>query len=276
MAGTTAVGRAARTGVAAAALVVTGLAGLFLPGIPPASAGMLTAAQSAAAEATAQGYRTGVAVLDLRTGEYTGAGDDTASFASESVVKVLIAAELLATGQMTGDTATTAYQMIVESDDDDADALYGLAGGDDLIKLVADRYHIDDLGTPPTRPGWWGNTEITAKGIVYLYAAIAKDPLVGPWLIDAMSHTSEYGADGTYQFFGIPAATTGAAIKQGWGDDGDDSPDAVFNSTGYVDGDQVAVAILTDGSPSSYTEFVRRRRRTRAGWVTRAMGRGAA
>jgi hypothetical protein len=166
--------------------------------------------------------------------------------------------------------------MIVESDDDDADALYGLAGGDDLIKLVADRYHIDDLGTPPTRPGWWGNTEITAKGIVYLYAAIAKDPLVGPWLIDAMSHTSEYGADGTYQFFGIPAATTGAAIKQGWGDDGDDSPDAVSNSTGYVDGDQVAVAILTDGSPSSYTEFVRRRRRTRAGWVTRAMGRGAA
>ena len=57
----------------------------------------------------------------------------------------------------------------------------------------------------------------------------------------------EYGADGTYQFFGMPSATTGAAIKQGWGDDGDDSPNADFNSTGYVDGGNYAVAILTDG-----------------------------
>ncbi len=200
----------------------------------------------------ADGYRTGIAVLDLSTGEYVGAGDDTGSFASESVVKVMIATELLATGQMTGETESTAYQMITQSDDDDADALYGLAGGDNVINLVAKRYNITDLGTPPNSPGYWGNTEISAKGMVYLYAAIAKDPVVGPWLMNAMANATEYGADGTYQFFGIPSATTGAAIKQGWGDDGDDSPNADFNSTGYVEGDKYAVAILTDGSPSTY------------------------
>jgi hypothetical protein len=245
-------GRAAVSGVARTGYAVTAALAALMLSTSPASADVTSAAQSAAAAATVQGYRTGIAVLDLQTGQYTGASEDTTPFASESVAKVLIATELLATGQMTGDTATTAYQMITQSDDDDADTLYGLAGGDDVINLVAARYHIDDLGTPPNQPGYWGNTEITAKGLVYLYAAIAKDPVVGPWLLDAMSHTTEYGADGTYQFFGIPSATSGAAVKQGWGDDGDDSPNAVFDSTGYVDQDQFAVAILTDGSPDTY------------------------
>ncbi len=217
-----------------------------------AAATITTDAQAAAQVATSAGYRTGIAVLDLSTGSYSGGGDDTGSFASESVAKILIATELLATGQMTGTTETMAYQMITQSDDDDADALYGLVGGDDVINLVAARYGISFLGTPPSQPGWWGNTEISAKGMVYLYAAIAKDPTVGPWLMNAMANAAEYGADGTYQFFGIPSATTGAAIKQGWGDDGDDSPNAVFNSTGYVDDDKYAVAILTDGASSTY------------------------
>jgi len=245
---------AAAVGIVLAAAVA---AAVLPPSADAATAGSLNdRVAAAAAVATGQGYRTGVAVLDLKTGAYYGAGGDTESFASESVVKVLIAAELLATGQMSGQTETTAYQMITESDDDDADALYGLAGGDEVINDVAERYDIPFLGSPPEQAGWWGNTEINAKGMVYLYAAIAKDPVVGPWLINAMAHTSEYGADGTYQLFGIPSATTGAAVKQGWGDDGDDSPNAVFNSTGYVDDDRYAVAILTDGSPSTYGDTI--------------------
>lgn len=219
---------------------------------PASAAGLASDVRAAASAATSQGYRTGVAVLDLRTGQYTGAGEDTAPFASESVVKVMIATQLLATGQMTGTTEQTAYRMITQSDDDAANALYGLAGGDDVINLVATRYGIADLGSPPSRAGWWGNTEITAKGLVQLYAAIGGDPVVGPWLMEAMAHAAQYGSDGTYQYFGIPSATSEAAIKQGWGDDGNDSPNAQFNSTGYVDGNQVAVAILTDGDPSTY------------------------
>jgi hypothetical protein len=235
-------------------LAVAGLAtASLLVGVAPANAAGLSAdVTDAATTATGQGYRTGVAVLDLNTGQYYGAGEDTGSFASESVVKVMIATELLATGQLTGSTEQTAYRMITQSDDDAADALYGLAGGDDVINKVAARYHISDLGTPPSRAGWCGNTEINARAMVYLYAAIADDATVGPWLMDAMAHAAQYGADGTNQYFGIPSATSGAAIKQGWGDDGDDSPDAQFNSTGYVDDGRFAVAILTDGDPSTY------------------------
>ena len=243
-----------RAGTLLAALV----AGASLPLVfaAPAGADVVSDVRAAAQVATNQGYRTGVAVLDLRTGQYLGGGEDTAPFASESVAKVLIATQLLASGQMTGATEATAYEMITRSDDDAANALYGLAGGDDVINLVASRYRIPFLGTPPDESGWWGNTEITAKGMVHLYAAIARDRTVGPWLMNAMAHTTEYGADGTDQFFGIPSATSGAAIKQGWGSDGDDSPNAVFNSTGYVDGNQYAVAILTDGSPWTYGEAI--------------------
>ena len=86
--------------VTAALLVVGGACGFTAAA---AQATITTDAASAAAMATAAGYRTGIAVLDLQTGAYYGAGQDTASFASESVVKVMIAAELLITGQMTGD-----------------------------------------------------------------------------------------------------------------------------------------------------------------------------
>ncbi|MDT4933794.1 MAG: hypothetical protein QOK11_1686 [Pseudonocardiales bacterium] len=243
--------------LAPATAVVLALFSVLTLRAPAASATAPTslasaATAAAAALATSQGYRSGIGVLDLQTGQYTGAGADTEWFASESVVKVMIAARLLATGQMTGATETTAYQMITESDDDDADALYGLVGGADVLPWAESYFHIPDLGAPPADPAWWGSTEITAKGMVSLYAAIAKDPGIGPWLMNAMAHTTHYAADGTDQFFGIPSATTGAAVKQGWGDNGLDAPNAVFDSTGYVDGDRYAVAILTDGAPSTY------------------------
>jgi hypothetical protein len=227
-----------------------------LAGAATASASVRTDAQAAAQLVIAKGYRTGVAVLDLRTGAYTGAGEDTAEFASESEVKVLIAAELLATGQMHGDVEITAYRMITRSDDNAASALYGLAGGSDVLDRVASRYSIPFLGTPPSRPWWWGNTKITARGIAYLYAAIARDADVGPWLEDAIAHTAPYGADGRYQFFGIPSATSHAAVKQGWGKDGADAPNAAFNTTGYVDHYRYAVAILTDGPSSTYGDEI--------------------
>jgi predicted thioesterase len=238
------------------AAVLLALFGALTLSAPSASAtaptSLASAATAAAALATSQGYRTGIGVLDLQTGQYTGAAEDTQWFASESVVKVMIAARLLATGQMTGSTETTAYQMITQSNDDDANALYGLAGGADVLPWAESYFHLTDLGAPPGNPAWWGSTEITAKGMVYLYAAIGKDPGIGPWMMNAMAHTTKYGADGTNQFFGIPSATTGAAVKQGWGDDGLDTPNAVFNSTGYVDHDRYAVAILTDGAPPTY------------------------
>jgi len=144
--------------------------------------------------------------------------------------------------------------MITRSDDDAANALWYTVGGPYVINRVIARYKLPFLGSPNSRPGYWGNTHITAKGMVYLYKAIKSDPVVGPWMINAMAHAKKYGKDGTMQFFGIPQATKQFAIKQGWGRSSSDVPDdEILNSTGYVDSGRYAVALLTEGDHNDYS-----------------------
>jgi hypothetical protein len=212
----------------------------------PADASVSSQAASAVNYAHQHGYRSSVAVLDTQTGTFTGAGDYTSYYASESVMKVFIATRLLMTGQMSGWNATTAYKMITQSDDASANALYGRAGGDGVITWIKQALDIPNLGAPPLRSGWWGGTRITAAGMATFYNKVRHRPAIWNWLGNAMHHATTYGSDGTFQFFGIPSATTGAAVKQGWG--GDDAAwQPAYNSTGLVNGDRYAVVILTQG-----------------------------
>lgn len=222
-----------------------------VPAQPVTNTCAVTASLTAAVNlASGRGEQAGAAVLDTVTGAYAAAGAADTGFATASVVKVLISAQLLLQGQMTGDTADTAEQMMVHSDDADADALYGQAGGDGIVTNIAAHYGITNLGSPPADTGEWGETMVTAGGLAHLYAALKADPVVWPWLSNAMAATVQTAADGTNQFFGIPAATTGWAIKQGWmvglG------PGATYNTTGYVDGYRYVVVILTHGPSVDY------------------------
>ena len=232
------------------------VAGAVVLVVGPSSADAATRASvvsAAAAYGPAHGYKVGVAVLDTKTGAFYGSGSYKSTFASESVVKTMIATRILLQGRMHGSTATRAYKMITQSDDTIASSFYGSVGGDGLITWIKNHYHVSDLGSPPHRAGWWGNTHITAAGLVKFYAKVKKDKLVGPWLINAMHHATTHGSDGVYQFFGIPSATTGFAVKQGWGTDYDDwGKSADFNTTGFVNSDRYAVAILGRGPVSTY------------------------
>lgn len=233
---------------AAGGVLLLGVA-LAVAAAPPASAITRTnAVASAARYARSQGYHIGIAVYDTRSGRVYGGGDDRGTFASESVVKTMIATRLLVQGRMHGTTASRAWRMITRSDDAIASSFYGSVGGDNLINWVKRRYHVWNLGSPPTRANWWGNTHITPRGLVTFYARVKRDRRVGPWLLSAMHHAKPYGSDGTYQFFGLPSATRGAAVKQGWGADYDDwGRSADFNTTGFVNRDRYAVAILARG-----------------------------
>src|SRR4051794_28301288 len=234
--------------------VAFAIGSLVLPHWTDAGAVTRPSALAAAARyARSQGYHIGIAVLDTRTRTSYGSGDDTGMFASESVVKAMIAARLLVQGRMSGSTARRAWKMITQSDDGIATSFYPSVGGDGLINWVKRHYHVPNLGSPPSSPGWWGNTHITPRGLVTFYARVKRDPTVGPWLLNAMHHARKYGSDGTYQFFGLPSATTGAAVKQGWGTDYDDwGRSADFNTTGFVNGDRYAVAILARGPVRYY------------------------
>jgi hypothetical protein len=240
-------------------IVVACLAALALGGVTALQATRASAVtradalKSAATYARKHGYRVGITVYDTKYNRTYTAGYARSTFASESVVKAMIATRLILQGRMHGTTAKRAYKMITQSDDAIASSFYGSVGGDSLINFIKKHYHVPNLGSPPRRAGWWGNTHITAIGLARWYAKIKKDKKVGPWLINAMHHAKKYGSDGTYQFFGLPSATSGAAVKQGWGTDYDDwGRSADFNTTGFVDNNRYTVAILARGPARTY------------------------
>ncbi len=242
-----------RAGLVTTAALALGLTvAVVAPGAPAGATTPTQAVTAAARYGSSRGYYVGVSVLDTKTGHVYGAGHHTATFASESVVKVMIAARLYVQGRLHGSTASRAYYMITHSDDDTASAFYGSVGGDSLINWVKSHYGVPDLGSPPRRTGWWGNTHITPDGMVKLYAKLKRTGF-GPWLLNAMHHASKFGSDGFYQWFGLRSASSTAAIKQGWGTDYDNwSNGADENTTGFVNGDRFAVAILARGSAGTY------------------------
>ncbi|MGZ4559400.1 MAG: serine hydrolase [Mycobacteriaceae bacterium] len=255
-------GGTAVTASAAQPAPIAETAAIVPVGTTPAGAPAATASpevkrcvlNQALAYATGRGEQAAIAVYDTETGTYTAAGNTDELYSSASVVKVFIATDLLLTGQMTGDTASLAYKMVTASDDDAADSLYGLVGGDSVITTIADHYGITNLGSPPADTGQWGETTITADGLVHLYAKLKADPKVWPWLSVAMSNTTQVGTDGTDQYFGIPSATQDWAVKQGWMTGL--GPGSTYNSTGYVENDRYAIAILTFGSANQYGSYM--------------------
>jgi hypothetical protein len=241
----------------AMAVTIGGFAAVSLGNAPAAvAASPQDTAVAAVQAAGARGERAAVAVYDRHTGAFYAAGDADSFYASASLVKVAIAGQLLVTGQM-GAVEGTAWDMIVRSSDSAANALYGRVGGDSVMNAFADRYGLGGYFAPPAMRGWWGITNVTARGMVLLYAAIANDPVVGPWLMNAMANTQCAGADGYPQCFGIPSATSGWRVKQGWMANAPSDSAGYIHSTGYVGGDRYAVALLTSGAPSIYGQYGR-------------------
>ncbi len=138
--------------------------------------------------------------------------------------------------------------MIVYSDDNDASYLWGTYGGPAIVTWAAGQYGISVTPPPASMPGWWGLVGITARAMTTFYARIANDPAVGPWLMSAMANAAPYGSDGFWQHFGIPSATSGWRVKQGWMSYSGDR----LHSTGFVGGDRYTVALLTQGSGGYY------------------------
>lgn len=237
-------GRLLLVAVALAATVIT------LCGTQPAGAATVkTRAAAAVAYARRHHMTSGIAVLDTRTGSLHTSGRARRYFASASVVKTLIATRLLLAGKMRGRNAELARAMITRSDNAAAWTLYPKVGRDRLLPWVARHYKIRRLGARPSMRGIWGSTRITARGMVRFYAAVRADPKVWPWLSRAMHAYHRLSSAGEPNAFGIAAAARKSAVKNGWDVDRDvKAPsNAIINSTGFVQGDRYAVAILAEG-----------------------------
>ena len=210
--------------------------------------------RQALAYASSRGERAAVAVDDTATGAYTAAGDADGQYSSASVIKVLVATDLLLTGQMSGDTASTAYQMIAASDDDDADALYGLVGGDSVITTIAAHYGIPNLGSPPGRHRpVGGNQDHRRRARAPLRHAEGRPPGVAVALgCDEQHHPARHRRH--RPVLRHPLGRRGLGRETGWMTGL--GPGSTYDSTGYVDGNRYAVVILTYGSVAQYGQYM--------------------
>jgi hypothetical protein len=172
---------------------------------------------------------------DRITGTVTGSpNQDTDTFSTESMVKPWIAADFLRRGYST-DLATPPpparmrelARMIDLSDDDAAQDIYRLDGGDAVIARMA---AVCGLAHTAVHPAWWSRTTMTAGDARRLGLCLADGRAAGPWtgwLALEMAHV-EGGADeqqattgggrwGAIDALSPPDAAI-TSIKNGWTD----------------------------------------------------------
>jgi hypothetical protein len=214
-----------------------------------------------------QGYLAGragtvlAAVYDVRTGQSWRLGDGTAQDEA-SVVKVDILETLLSQSDGAGlsaDDQALAQQMIEDSDNDAATALWYAAGA---TAGVAD-YNatagltrttpspcVECIGFP--WPGWGLTTTVPYDQITLLKRIILPSSLLTSdersyalSLLENVTPDQAWGVSG-----GVPAGVT-VALKNGWLPLNDANTDWQINSEGWVSGDgrDYLICVLTTGNP---------------------------
>ncbi|NJC73141.1 hypothetical protein HC031_25980 [Planosporangium thailandense] len=162
------------------------------------------------------------ALMDRTTGAISGSANDaTETSTTESMIKIWISSDYLrrqaaagnAPSQQRLDELTT---MIRDSDDQAAEDIYRLDGGDDVVDRM-----ISMCGLTNTTmvDGWWSKTQITAADATRLGLCVADGRAAGPnwtaWILDQMRQVRGEGRFGIVD--ALPANVAGTtAIKNGW------------------------------------------------------------
>jgi len=204
------------------------------PAAPPAEAGRGARARRPARGRA--GLRAGIAVLDLRSGRYFGAGQADAQFAPALVVKVLIAATCSPNHEMTGPTADLAYSMITRSDDEAGNALWEQVGraGDRAVDRAALRPDRSRLAQRDPRTMGQYARHAARIGAAVRGAAERSGGLAVARERDA--HAVRVAKDAPTPVLRAAAASTRRGRQAGWGSgSADEDGAATVNSTGYLD-----------------------------------------
>ncbi|MBV8993385.1 MAG: hypothetical protein JO287_06715 [Pseudonocardiales bacterium] len=206
-----------------------------------------------ATQAVLPAAQVGFEVFDRATGRVLASQDADRQVASMSVVKLLIALDVLAGNNWVTPEpgmAQQLHQMLANSDDQIADNLWTAGGGPAIVSRMVSLIGLTGTRVPDD-PNQWGDTLITPQDMVAVYRYITdqlpksdQDLILG-----ALSDTPKIAADDFNQYFGIPDGlpNTSWAIKQGWGTSGSQ---AVMNSTGLVGPDWRYVVIVLAAAPA--------------------------
>jgi beta-lactamase class A len=200
-----------------------------------------------------QGGNVGIEVLDRVTGRSVGYQESLA-VQTASIVKVDILATLLWQDQKAGRQPTAnqrdlAEDMITESDNDAASALWDAIGGASGLATANRAFGL--TGTTPGPDGYWGATKTTSADQIRLLAMLADDS--GPLSAGNRAYELNLMANvESDQRWGVPAAagsqTTAVYVKNGWLSSPSDNDLWVVNSIGRIvePGHDWLVAVLTN------------------------------
>ncbi|GAB3563219.1 hypothetical protein GCM10027445_05260 [Amycolatopsis endophytica] len=218
--------------------------------VAAAALGTAFALRSGPGPVAAESSATSVVVFDRTTGKTLRADEPDARFRSASLVKLLIAIDLVQRGHVTPQhPSARVTRMLAYSDDTIADALWTSGGATGIVRRTVSSLNLSDT-EPPVDPGRWGDTLLSASDVVKIYRAVLALPASQRDLIlDPLRDAPETAADGTNQHFGIPSALPGRswAIKQGWAA-GRGGVDA--HTSGLVGPDDRYVVVVLSHRPS--------------------------
>jgi len=173
----------------------------------------------------------GAVVLDRVTGRTLMSVNADEQFRSASLVKLMIAIDLLHRGA-SGSQRERLSRMLSMSDDSLASSFWVQLGPDLVPRVVA----LVDLRETeaPELAGKWGEVKVSPNDMVRVYRYIMESMPPGDreLVVGALGRAPEYAADDFYQYFGIPDGLDAQwAIKQGWGNN---DHAMVLHSTGLV------------------------------------------
>jgi hypothetical protein len=181
-------------------------------------------------------------VFDRAKGSFALSVNADRVYTSASLVKLLIALDALGAGQ----SPVLIEEMLSRSDDAIASRLWVDDGETSIVTNAVQRIGL--TGTqPPSNPGRWGDTKITAADVVRIYNYLLDEAPVPARevILRALHDATEFGTDGFRQYFGIPDAVGGLpwAVKQGWSCC---NPTRMLHTTGLVGKNRYVVVVLTE------------------------------
>jgi hypothetical protein len=167
------------------------------------------------------------ALVDRQSGKLAGSSNYiTGTSSTESMIKAWITADymrLLGSKQPTQQRLAELSRMIRDSDDDAAQDIYQVDGGNSVIKRLIS---ICGLTETSLFNGWWSKTEVSARDSVRIGLCVADGRAAGPkwtpWVLSEMKQVrggvTEEPDGGRWGIVDAlpPNVVKDTAIKNGW------------------------------------------------------------
>ncbi|MGI8870758.1 MAG: hypothetical protein ACR2F6_18435 [Mycobacteriales bacterium] len=191
----------------------------------------------------------GIAVISRDDPKCTATYNAEETFPTASVVKLLIAIDVLRARRNDADTTERVEHMLAVSDDSIASMLWADHGAGDIIISTKSLINLPSL-SPPASPEFWGWTRIDAIDVARIWRYILDEApsYVRTPILVGTGGAKETAADGFDQYFGIPDGLRHATwwIKQGWGTS---NGRRVVNTTGIVGKHKDSIVVMLTSHP---------------------------